>query len=280
MNADLHSHSTVSDGNLPPSEVVRRAIANGATMLALTDHDETGGIDEALTAARGSSLTLIAGVEISVSFMDESVHVVGLNIDHRHEALLSGLARIRHGRQERAERMGRAFDNAGIPGVLEGARRFARNPELVSRAHFARHLVSAGIAPDVSSVFLHYLVRGKPGFVEHQWAALDEAVGWIRAAGGVAVIAHPARYRFSSLQMDALFERFAACGGEAVEVVSGSHSDRDVLRFAHLARSRGLLASCGSDFHGEGESQVDVGKCAALPPDLTPVWSRWTPSPV
>ena len=275
MNADLHSHSTVSDGSLTPAEVVHRAIANGVTMLALTDHDETGGLDEAFVAARDTALRLIAGVEISVSYLNESVHIVGLNIDHRNEMLRSGLVRIRQGRGERAERMGEAFAALGIPDVLAGARHFARNPDLVGRAHFARYLVSIGVAPDVHSVFENYLVPGKPGFVEHEWATLDEAVTWIRTAGGVAVVAHPARYRFTVLQTDALFDRFIACGGEGVEVVSGSHSDKDVMRYAHLARTRGLLASRGSDFHAEGESQTDLGRCAALPSGLTPVWSRW-----
>src|SRR5690606_30911456 len=171
-----------------------------------------------------------------------------------------------------------ALEKVGIRGALAGARRFARNPELVSRAHFARHLVASGVMPDVRTVFDHYLVRGKPGFVEHEWAALEDAVGWIRAAGGIAVVAHPARYRLSTADMTRLFDRFVAAGGEAVEVVSGAHSEDEMRRFATLARQRGLLASRASDFHGENESPVDLGRCNPLPPDLEPVWVRLLPS--
>jgi hypothetical protein len=274
MNADLHCHSTISDGWLTPGEVVRRASANGVTLLALTDHDEVSGVDEAIREAEACALRLIPGVEISVSFCDETVHVVGLGIDHREPQLLAGLARLRSGRDERAVRMSRALEKVGIHGALEGARRFARNPELVSRAHFARHLVASGVMPDVGTVFRYYLARGKPGFVEHEWARLEEAVGWIVGAGGIAVIAHPGRYRLSGAEMERLFDCFAACGGGAVEVVSGAHSEADVLRFARLARHRGLLASRASDFHGVNESPVDLGACAPLPPDLASVWSR------
>lgn len=274
VNADLHAHSTVSDGWLTPTELVGRAAANGVTLLALTDHDEVGGIDEALEAASEYDIELVPGVEISVSFLGETVHVVGLGIDHRDPTLLAGLAAVRSGRAQRAERIGKALEAVGIRDALEGARRYAGNPDLVSRAHFARYLVSSGLMPDVNTVFRHYLAKGKPGFVEHEWARLDDAVGWIRSAGGVAVIAHPARYRLSTMEMDCLFDRFMACGGEGVEVVSGAHSDAEMARFASLARRRGMLASRASDFHGERESPVDLGACRSLPTDLTPVWTR------
>lgn len=274
INADLHCHSTVSDGWLEPGEVVRRAVANGVELLALTDHDEVGGLDIAAEVAASLGLRFVSGVEISVSFAGETIHIVGLGIDHRHPGLLGGLEQVRSGRDERATRIGEALAAVGIHDALQGARRFARNPALVSRAHFARHLVASGLMPDVKTVFEHYLARGKPGFVEHEWAALEDAVGWIRAAGGIAVVAHPARYRLSTADMARLFDRFIAAGGEAVEVVSGAHSDDEMRRFATVARQRGLLASRASDFHGENESAVDLGRCNPLPPDLTPVWSR------
>lgn len=274
MNADLHCHSTVSDGWLEPQALVQRAAANGVELLALTDHDELGGIDAASEAAAGLGLRLIAGVEISVSFGSETVHIVGLGIDHRCAVLVEALEALRSGREARARRMSDELARCGIAAAYEGARRFARNPALVSRAHFARHLVASGVMPNVKTVFDHYLARGKPGYVEHQWARLEDAVGWIRRAGGVAVVAHPARYRLSSAEMARLFDDFVAAGGEAVEVVSGAHSDDEMRRFATVARQRRLLASRASDFHGEGESPVDVGRCNPLPPDLTPVWSR------
>lgn len=274
LNADLHCHSTVSDGWLTPAEVVRRAVANGVELLALTDHDEVGGIDEAEATARECGIVLVPGVEISVTFRDETIHVVGLGIDHRNALLLEGLVQVRSGREQRAQAMSDALDAVGLHGVLEGARRFARNPAMVGRAHFARHIVATGLMPDVGTVFRYYLARGKPGFVPHVWARLEDAVGWIRAAGGIAVIAHPGRYRLSASDMEALFDSFAACGGEALEVVSGAHAASDVQRFASVARRRGLLASRASDFHGSSESPVDLGRCDPLPPDLVPVWSR------
>lgn len=274
MNADLHCHSTVSDGLLSPADVARRAHANGVDLLALTDHDEVGGIDEAQAVADELGLGFAPGVEISVSFAGETIHIVGLGIDHRHPELVAGLRQVREGRDARAARIGDELARVGIPGALEGARGFAGNPALVSRAHFARFLVTSGVMPDVKTVFDHYLVRGKPGFVEHEWAQLEEAVGWIRAAGGIAVVAHPARYRLSTADMKRLFDRFQAAGGEAVEVVSGAHTPEEAARFACEARRRGLLASRASDFHGEKESAVDLGRCNPLPPDLTPVWSR------
>ncbi|MBS0542384.1 MAG: PHP domain-containing protein [Proteobacteria bacterium] len=274
MNVDLHSHSTVSDGWLDPRALVQRAAANGVDLMALTDHDEVGGIDVAAEAAAELGLGLIPGVEISVSFAGETVHIVGLGIDHRCPALVDALAELRAGRDARARRMSDELARCGIADAYEGARRFARNPELVSRAHFARHLVATGVMPDVKTVFDHYLARGKPGFVPHQWAALVDAVGWIRAAGGIAVVAHPARYRLSGAEMARLFDEFIAAGGEAVEVVSGAHTADEMRRFATVARQRGLLASRASDFHGEKESTVDIGRCNPLPADLMPVWSR------
>lgn len=274
MNADLHCHSTISDGWLEPEALVRRAAANGVELLALTDHDEIGGLDLAERTARELGLRFVNGVEISTSFCGETIHIVGLGFDRKHPALAAGLLQVRSGRDARAKRMSDELEKVGIRDALAGARQFARNPELVSRAHFARHLVAAGIMPDVRTVFDHYLVRGKPGFVEHEWASIEEATGWIRAASGIAVIAHPARYRLSTANLEMLFDRFIAAGGEAVEVVSGAHSEDEMRRFATIARQRGLLASRASDFHGEQESPVDLGRCHPLPPDLTPVWSR------
>lgn len=276
MNVDLHCHSTVSDGWLAPDEVVRRAAANGVELLALTDHDEVGGVALAAEAAREVGIGFVPGVEISVSFAGETIHVVGLAIDPDNPVLLAGLKQVRGGRDARAQAMSAELEKVGIRDALAGARRFARNPALVSRAHFARHLVASGVMPDVKTVFDHYLVRGRPGFVEHEWAALEDAVGWITAAGGVAVVAHPARYRLSGADLERLFDRFVAAGGEAVEVVSGAHSEDEMRRFATLARRRGLLASRASDFHGVDESPVDLGCCNPLPPDLVPVSSRFS----
>lgn len=275
-NPDLHAHSTCSDGLLRPAELVMRAERNGVDLLALTDHDETRGLPEARAAAAAAGLNFVPGVEISVSWLHETVHIVGLGIDDTDPILLAGLAQVRGGRDTRARRMSDALAAIGIDGVLEGALKYAANPALVSRAHFARYLVEIGIAPHTDAVFKHYLTRGKPGFVETQWAELADAVGWIRAAGGLAVVAHPGRYKFSDAQFDALFSAFRDAGGVGVEVVSGSQSPSKTGKFARYARHFGLLASRASDFHGDRGSRVDLGGCDPLPADLTPVWTRLT----
>lgn len=273
-NADLHCHSTASDGFLPPIEVVRRAHANGVDLLALTDHDTLSGLDEAEAEAQRLDMGFVPGVEVSVTFARETVHIVGLGVDRQNATLVAGLAGLRAGRDERARRMGKALEEAGLPGVYEGACAMAQNPEMVGRAHFARYIVSTGRMPDVSTVFRHYLGKGKPGYVEHEWAKLEDAVGWIRSAGGIAVVAHPARYGLDMHGLDHLFDRFVECGGEGVEVVSGSHSRDEVARYAELAQKRNLLASRASDFHGVSESRMDLGQCPPLPSGLVPVWAR------
>ncbi len=274
LNADLHCHSTVSDGLLSPADLVRRAHANGVELMALTDHDELGGLAEARAEAESLGIRFVNGVEISVSWQDQSVHIVGLGVDTACSALVEGLAGVRSGRDTRARRMSDGLAAIGIRGVYEGALKYVGNPALISRAHFARYLVEIGIARDMPTVFEHYLVRGKPGFVDHEWASLDEALGWIHAAGGVAVVAHPGRTRVSKSGMESLFNRFRDLGGEAIEVVSGSQCGAEALEFARVARRYGFLASRASDFHGPGESVVDIGRAERLPPDLKPVWER------
>ncbi|MCL2657737.1 MAG: PHP domain-containing protein [Betaproteobacteria bacterium] len=274
INADLHSHSTVSDGLLAPAAVAARAAANGVTLWALTDHDELGGLTEGRQAAKALGMRFVDGVEISVSWGAQTLHIVGLGIDPAHQALVDGLISVRAGRDGRARGMGDALAAIGIRGAYAGALKYVGNPALVSRSHFARYLVETGVARDVKQVFDHYLVRGKPGFVEHQWASLDDALAWIHAAGGLAVVAHPGRYRLSKAALDEVFVRFKELGGEAIEVVSGSHGREATLEFARVARRYGFLASRASDFHGPRESAVDLGRADALPADLIPVWSR------
>jgi predicted metal-dependent phosphoesterase TrpH len=274
-NADLHSHSSFSDGVLAPAAVVRRAHAQGVDLFALTDHDDVSGLDEAAREAAAVGMRFLAGVEISVSWAGRTVHVVGLGIDPADEALADGLAGVRAGRHERARLIGAALDAAGVPDAFEGARRFATNPALISRTHFARHIVASGVCANVSAVFGRFLAEGLPGYVAHRWAALEQAVGWIRGAGGTAVLAHPGRYRVSELERDALIGQFTDAGGEAIEVVSGSHTPAQYLEFARVALRHGLAASRGSDFHGPGEGRVDLGGLPPLPRKLAPVWHRW-----
>lgn len=271
---DLHAHSFYSDGALSPTELVARAAANGVQVLALTDHDVTDGVPEAQAAAVPAGITLVPGVEISVTWCAQTVHVVGIQIDITNPDLQNGLARLREFRDWRAEEIGRRLAKAGIPGAIEDARRRALRG-LVSRTHFAQFLAAAGYAADVRSVFRKYLVHGKPGYVPGEWAGLEEAVGWIRVAGGQAVLAHPARYKVTATRLKKLLGAFRDAGGAAIEVASGSHNRDDMFRFAQLARSHGLLASSGSDFHTTQNCYMDLGRLPPLPDGCTPVWQAW-----
>ena len=273
MNADLHCHSAVSDGTLEPEALAARAKANGVELWALTDHDEIGGQQRAMAAASAIGLPYLTGTEISVTFADVTVHIVGLGFDADNAALVEGLRTTRGGRRQRAMEMSDGLAKVGVKGAYEGALQYVGNPELISRTHFARFLVETGVCNDTHEVFRKFLVEGKPGFVPHRWASLKNAVHWIVDAGGVAVIAHPARYRFTANEEYALFTEFIAHGGRGVEVVTGSHSSADAIRYTETAIEFDLLASRGSDFHSPEESRVDLGGLPALPAKLTPVWS-------
>lgn len=272
-NFDFHCHSSVSDGLLPPSEVARRAAANGVDLWALTDHDDLGGLGEAGAAAAEAGMRFVNGVEISIEWNGVPIHIVGLGFDAANPVLVGGLSALREGRIERARRMGDALAAIGMPGIYEGALTYATNSSLISRAHFARYMVSIGIAKDVPGIFQYYLTPGKPGYVDHRWVSLQDAIGWIEAAGGVAVVAHPARYKaLSNGDMRRFLGDFKDLGGRGIEIVCGSHSPDHVLHYARLARHFALHASRGSDFHGPEESYVDLGRLPQLPEDLKPVW--------
>lgn len=272
LNADLHCHSVVSDGTLSPEALAERAKTNGVELWALTDHDEIGGQQRAAAAAKAQGLPYLTGTEISVTFAGETVHIVGLGFDADDAALQQGLRRTRGGREQRAMEMADSLAKVGIHGTFEGALKFVGNPELISRTHFARFLVESGVCRETSEVFRKYLTEGKPGYVEHRWASLQDAVTWITQARGVAVIAHPGRYKFTANEEYALFTEFKAHGGRAVEVVTGSHTRQEFAKYAETAREFGLAASRGSDFHSPDESHTDLGTLPFLPGDLTPVW--------
>ena len=272
LNADLHCHSVVSDGTLTPEQLAQRAAARGVELWALTDHDEVGGQHRAAAAANAAGMDYLTGTEISVSFADNTVHIVGLGFDADDAALTQGLYDTRNGRGPRAREMARQLELAGIDGAFEGALRHAGNPELISRTHFARFLVETGVCSDTYEVFRRFLTEGKPGYVPHTWARLKDAVQWITKAGGVAVIAHPARYDFSPNLEYALFSEFKQLGGQGVEVITGSHRPHEYITYADMAKEFGLAASRGSDFHSPDESQIDLGDLPHLPAHLTPVW--------
>lgn len=274
LNIDLHCHSNISDGVLAPAEVVARAASNGVHLLALTDHDDVSGLAEAQSAAAETDLTLIPGVEISVTWGGQTVHVVGLRVDPTHPDLSAGLREIRLGRIARARRMAEDLARHGIEGAYDGAYAYAANKEMVGRTHFARWLVAEGHAPDMRSAFKRYLTRGNPGYVEHEWTSLTQAIGWIRASGGMAVVAHPGRYAFNARQLLLLLEDFRNLGGEGIEVITGSHHPSEYGKFADLARAFSLKASRGADFHAPGEG-IDIGRLPSLPHYCNPVWQGW-----
>lgn len=272
---DLHNHSTASDGTLSPSELVCLAAGVGVRVLALTDHDSTEGVAEATRAAAENGINLISGVEISVTWNKQTIHIVGLNVDVENSRLQQGLTDLRAFRDQRALEIGDRLEKAGIPEAFEGARAFS-NGRLISRTHFARHLVQIGAAADERKVFKHFLVNGKPGHVPGQWASLEDTLSWIHAAGGQAVIAHPARYRMTRSKLRRLIKEFAELGGEALEVVSGSHSRDDYFVMAKHAGEFGLLASAGSDFHSPEHPWVALGRLPLLPNGCRPIWHDWS----
>jgi 3',5'-nucleoside bisphosphate phosphatase len=275
-NFDLHNHSTRSDGLLSPTQLIELAARSGAHAIALTDHDTTEGLEEAAEAARAHGIEWVPGVEISVSWGDTTLHIVGLGIDHTAPPMVEGLKSIRDGRLGRGERVAGVLSSLGIPGALEGALALAPSESMLSRTHFARFLVEVGAVKDTQAAFDRYLAKGKPAYVAHEWARLADAIAWIRGSGGTAVLAHPGRYGLKPWARSELLEEFRGLGGEAIEVVTGSHSPDQCALWRRVAQEYGFLASRGADYHGPGESPIEPGRLPALPAGLTPVWSKWS----
>jgi predicted metal-dependent phosphoesterase TrpH len=268
---DLHTHTVCSDGTLTPAELIARADTAAVRVLALTDHDATDGLADAGRAAVQRGMTLVPGVEVSVTWQRQTVHVVGLGIDHTNEPLQRGLARLREFRGWRAQEIDRRLRRKNIHGAFEHVRANVKGA-ILSRTHFARFLVSQGYVSDMGQAFRQYLARGKAAHVPGQWATIEEAVGWISGAGGTAVIAHPARYKLTSGKLKRLLNEFKECGGRAIEVVSGSHAPQENAQFARIAAEHGLLGSLGSDYHGPENPWVDLGRLPMLPNGCAPVW--------
>ncbi len=275
VNVDLHMHSSASDGVLAPADLVARAAGNALALMALTDHDTLDGLAEASEAAADLGIRFVPGVEISVTWAGETLHLVGLGFDPQADRLSGALAEMQRSRGLRAQQMDDALVAAGLPSVLSAALGFAGNPMLVGRTHFARALVAQGICGHIQEVFDRYLTPGKPGYVVHRWARLSHAMAWIQEAGGTPVLAHPARYRLSETARWALMQEFHALGGRAIEVSTGSHTLDDTRRFQQIALQWGFQASRGSDFHSPTESRCDVGRAPALPDGCDPVWAYW-----
>ena len=273
-NIDLHSHSTISDGLLTPTELVSYASQNKVQVLALTDHDDIAGLKEAKLMSKKLDIIFINGVEISVTWRKRTLHIVGLNFDESNSLLINGLKKIRQGREERAKKMSHNLGMAGIFDSLDGAKKYAKH-STIGRIHFAQFLVSQGYAKDIKQVFKKFLTPGKPGYVDHEWASLENAVSWITNAGGDAVIAHPGRYDLGKKLYPALLSDFKNFGGTGIEVMSGSQDPSQSKYFAELANEFSLFSSCGSDFHGPGISHRQIGFVRELPDQCRPIWSKW-----
>ena len=271
---DLHCHSTISDGLLSPQDLVAHAAKSGVKVLALTDHDDVGGLQAAREAALQHDVHFINGVEISATWKKRTLHIVGLKIDAENTALKTALDKVRIGRDERAQEMAAGLAKVGIEGAYEGANAIAKQ-SILTRSHFAQFLVQSGHVKDVKTVFKKFLVKGKPGFVDHQWMGLEAAVGLINDCGGSAVIAHPGRYDLGTINMLLLMHEFRSYGGVAIEVVTGSHTPPQYQQFAKIAHQFSLKSSIGSDYHGPGLSYMAMGCVPELPAGCVPVWDDW-----
>lgn len=271
LHCDLHSHSTVSDGTLSPSELVLRAHEKEVEVFALTDHDATEGLKEAAEMAAKVGLNFIPGIEVSVTWSHQTIHILGLGINPDDEDLNKGLMVLREFRERRGEEIALKLEKKGLENPLEGAKKFA-NGEILSRTHFARYLVEQGKAKDMRQVFKRYLVQGKPGYVAGKWASLEEALSWIHGAGGIAIIAHPARYKLSATRLRQLIAEFKELGGLGFEAVSGSHSPDEEQRMAQLANKFGLYISKGSDFHSPENIYRELGYLPDIPAGSIPIW--------
>ena len=271
---DLHCHSTVSDGLLAPQDLVAHAAKQGVKVLALTDHDDLGGLQIAREAAQAHDIAFVNGVEISVSWKGRTLHIVGLHFDEKNAELQTALKKVRLERDSRASDMSEGLEKVGISGTYEGAKAIAKNG-ILTRSHFAQFMVQAGHVKDVKTVFKKYLVKGKPGFVEFEWMSLKQAIGLIQAAGGQAVIAHPGRYDLGTINMLLLMHEFRSLGGSAIEVVTGSHTPPQYQQFAKMAHRFSLKSSLGSDYHGPGLSYMEMGCIPDLPSGCVPVWDEW-----
>lgn len=272
LRCDLHSHSTVSDGTLSPTALVQRAHEKGVELFALTDHDATEGLHEAATEAHRLGLSFVPGIELSVTWSHQTFHIVGLGINPDDEALNQGLMRLRAFRSRRGEEIARKLEKANFINPLQGAQKYA-NGEILSRTHFARYIVEQGRAKDIKQVFKHFLVSGKPGYVAGNWASLEEALSWIHGAGGVAVIAHPARYKISATRLRQLITEFKALGGIGFEAISGSHSADEEQRMLQLAKQFDLYISKGSDFHSPDNIYRELGAMPDIPAGSMPLWT-------
>lgn len=268
---DLHCHSIASDGSLTPQNVVERASRQGVTVLALTDHDTTAGLAEARQTADRLGMRLINGIELSASYLNQCLHIIGLNVDPLQPALIEGIANQHALRTERAKKIAEKLEKKRIPGVYAAVVQAACNGE-ITRSHFADFLVANRYVNTHQEAFDCYLSKGKPAFVPTPWTELHEVIEWIRQAGGIAVLAHPLRYKLSSKWMNRMLPAFKQMGGQGIEVVTGRANEEELRLSRQYAEKHQLFASAGSDFHTPDNQWLELGRLADLPKNLTPVW--------
>lgn len=273
MNIDLHSHTHFSDGVLSPLELIERAHEMQVETLAITDHDTVDGLNS-LSAAAALPINLIAGIELSTEWLSTGIHVLGLNIDTHSAAMKEAASEQTAARILRGEQIARNLQKQGIEGSLDGARKFATG-NFIGRPHFAQWMVAQGRVKNMQAAFKQYLGAGKAGDVKQHWADLSQVVEWIRGANGIAVLAHPLKYKLTRTRLKRLLDDFIKVGGQGVEVISGQQQTQQTAGMAELCNEKGLLASCGSDFHFPDKPWAELGKFAPLPAGLTPVWDRF-----
>lgn len=271
---DLHCHSTASDGSLTPAEVVAMAAASGVRVLALTDHDTLDGVAPAQAAGRLLDVHVIPAIELSVRWGQRPLHLVGLDVDPQAPALLAGVATLQAQRLERAAAIAAKLQRLGLADALPRAVALAGGGQ-ITRTHFARLLVADGLSRDLPRAFKHILAAGRPGYAAADWVPMDQAIDWIRQAGGQAVLAHPLQYRLGSTLRERLLEAFVAAGGNALEVCCGNSDAADVAKLAAAAKRHGLMGSIGSDFHSPQQRWLRLGGVAPLPHGVTAVWERF-----
>jgi 3',5'-nucleoside bisphosphate phosphatase len=271
---DLHAHSTASDGEFTPAKLVEKAAENGIETLALTDHDTVAGLGEAHSAAVLNDINLINGIELSTQWNNKTIHIVGLNIDANNEKILNTTNQLKQLRKERAIKIGEKLKKANINNAYESASTLAGNGT-VTRQHFAQFLVNDGYAKNHTDVFKRFLVKSKPGYVSVEWPSIDETIDNINNAGGVAVIAHPLRYKMTATKLRKLITEFKEIGGKAIEVVTGNNNQNEIITVTNYAKRYDIAASLGSDFHNDKTPWAQLGKLSEIPQGLTPVWELW-----
>jgi predicted metal-dependent phosphoesterase TrpH len=269
MIADLHCHSTASDGALAPRALLQRALEHDVELLAITDHDTVAAYAE--LDAGNVSLRLIHGIELSTQWRGHTIHIVGLDIDIDSAVMRAAVAQQAEAREQRAEKIGARLAKLGFSEPLEGAARLA-DGNSIGRPHFAQYLVDSGQVKSIAVAFKKFLGAGKPGDVKNFWAPLEIVTGWIAAAGGVPVLAHPGKYRMTNAKLGTLVDEFRDCGGRAIEVLCGQQTADVTAKLARLCNAREMFASCGSDFHAPGQPWNELGACGTLPRDCRPVW--------